>query len=84
MSREEHRKGKIEIDIHDSLYTLADYPWRKITEWFEYHLAVKWYVIQAMMDGKEAGFLHLVPMRCTYQTGLSEEGCCHKDVRSSA
>lgn len=60
MSREEHRKGKIEINIHDSLYTLGDYPWRKITEWFEYHLAVKWYVIQAMMDGKEAGFLHLV------------------------
>lgn len=60
MSREEHRKTKIEINIHDSLYSLGDYPWRKITEWFEYHLAVKWYVIQAMMDGKEAGFLHLV------------------------
>ena len=54
------KKTNTEITIHDSLATIQDNPWKQKTEWLEYDLAVKWFSVEACLDGELCGFMHMI------------------------
>ena len=49
-----------EITIHDSITTIQDNPWKQKTEWLEYDLAVKWFSVEARLNGELCGFMHVI------------------------
>ncbi len=53
-------KTGIQITVHDTPATLRSNPWRHVTEWLEYDLAVKWFAVEARRGEELAGFMHLV------------------------
>ena len=53
------REG-ISVVVHNTLSSMEDTPWRLRTEMLEYELAVKWFALTARIEGKPAGFMHLI------------------------
>lgn len=54
------KNTSIKIIADNSLSTLQDNPWKKTTEWFEYHLGAKWYAVQAYCEDELVGFMHMI------------------------
>ena len=50
----------ISVRVHNTLSSMEENPWRQRTEMLEYELAVKWFALTADIDGKLAGFMHLI------------------------
>lgn len=54
------KSEEISIVVHNTLSSLENNPWRQRTEMLEYELAVKWFALTAHVEGRLAGFMHLI------------------------